>query len=145
MNAKVYKSQHLVSCTGCQEHGVSTEFIASMLDVDQAIIPLITVATGLSDSPVKVTAADVSNLDTVPRYVAVSHVWSDGKGNPHRNYLPLCQLLHLQTRVNALYPPKEEPTPFWMDTICVPVGGPNFLAFPDSGDRSYGNNLQSCT
>ncbi len=27
--------------------------------------------------------------------MAISHVWSDGLGNPHQNSLPLCQLEHL--------------------------------------------------
>lgn len=32
------------------------------------------------------------------RYVALSHVWSDGMGNSHRNALPLCQLRWLQSQ-----------------------------------------------
>lgn len=46
-----------------------------------------------------------------------------GLGNPHRNGLFACQLLRIQSRVNALYPavPLGDAVPFWMDTLCVPL------------------------
>jgi Heterokaryon incompatibility protein (HET) len=60
------------------------------------------------------------------RYIALSHVWSGGLGNPQTNTLPRCQLLWLYDRMAAL--PREEETPakkntvcFWMDTLCVPL------------------------
>lgn len=53
-------------------------------------------------------------------FVAISHVWSDRLGNLHDNALPECQLLRLQSLVNALYPNRRADVPFWMDTICVP-------------------------
>ncbi|KAI9768163.1 MAG: hypothetical protein M1840_004993 [Geoglossum simile] len=55
------------------------------------------------------------------RYVAISHVWSDGLGNNQRNSLPLCQMLRLQTLVDNLYGSGDRPVPFWIDTICVPL------------------------
>ncbi|KAL8786308.1 MAG: hypothetical protein Q9195_008268 [Heterodermia aff. obscurata] len=64
----------------------------------------------------------ITNVENVPSYVAISHVWSDGKGNPHQNFLPACQLQRLQDSANALYPSSRQPVPFWMDTLCVPVG-----------------------
>ncbi|KAM4064589.1 hypothetical protein HRG_005043 [Hirsutella rhossiliensis] len=77
-------------------------------------------------------------------FVAISHVWSDGKGNPDRNALPRCQLQHIQAKVTELYSvprrddqspwtmfgpwkrhsprnPRRQPVGFWMDTLCVPV------------------------
>jgi hypothetical protein len=54
-------------------------------------------------------------------YVAISHVWSDGLGNPRRNSLPDCQLVRLQNMVDELYEPSFRPVPFWIDTILVPV------------------------
>jgi hypothetical protein len=41
-------------------------------------------------------------------------------GNMKANGLPCCQLLRVQSLVNALYPESLWPVPFWMDTICVP-------------------------
>ncbi|KAL6719516.1 hypothetical protein ACLMJK_003757 [Lecanora helva] len=67
-------------------------------------------------------SADTAWMDTFPSSVAVSHVWLDGKGNPNRNFLPICQLRLLQDRVNTLFPSERHPVPFWMDSLCVPVG-----------------------
>ena len=58
------------------------------------------------------------------RYVALSHVWSQGKGNPKSNSLPLCQLLLISEKVNALYTDDDTPVPFWIDTLCCPIGPP---------------------
>jgi hypothetical protein len=55
----------------------------------------------------------------VPRYVAISHVWSDGMGNQERNAMPLCVLRKIQRQVNSLFDDTDEPVLFWIDTICV--------------------------
>ncbi|KAL8641300.1 MAG: hypothetical protein Q9228_001867 [Teloschistes exilis] len=49
---------------------------------------------------------------------------TSGMGNPHRNSLPACQILRLQRLVNDLYSTDEQPVPFWVDTICVPLQSP---------------------
>ncbi|KIX03634.1 uncharacterized protein Z518_07187 [Rhinocladiella mackenziei CBS 650.93] len=36
-------------------------------------------------------------------YTAISHVWSDGLGNPNENALPLCQLLWLREKIRQTY------------------------------------------
>lgn len=71
--------------------------------------------------------AQIEILDSAPGqdYIAVSHVWSHGLGNPHENSLPACQLLRIQGFVNALgkNEPEHDPSctaPFWMDTLCIP-------------------------
>lgn len=54
-------------------------------------------------------------------FVTISHVWADGKGNPHENSLPLCIIREMQQLVNEL--PKLGSTsqvPFWIDTLCIP-------------------------
>ncbi|KAL4901111.1 hypothetical protein BDW74DRAFT_170459 [Aspergillus multicolor] len=66
-----------------------------------------------------------------PEYVAISHVWADGKGNPRANALPQCQLDRIQRLVGAIHwegrrpltgPPGSDGVGFWMDTLCIPVG-----------------------
>lgn len=58
---------------------------------------------------------------TIP-YVAVSHVWRGGLGNPNANSLPWCQLRRIQDLVNGLYKARGPiDIPFWMDTLCVPL------------------------
>ena len=56
------------------------------------------------------------------KYVAISHVWSDGMGNPDRNSLPLCQMQALDYFVSKARasPTDSDPAYFWIDTICVP-------------------------
>ncbi|KAL3470429.1 hypothetical protein BJX99DRAFT_239542 [Aspergillus californicus] len=61
-------------------------------------------------------------------YVTISHVWSDGLGNPHNNTLPHCQLLYIQDLVNSLYPETSTQVKFWVDTMCIPVD-PDHLKF----------------
>jgi hypothetical protein len=53
------------------------------------------------------------------RYVAISHVWAHGRGNPYANELPLCQLEYIVRKVieTGYLPPYR----FWMDTLCVPL------------------------
>jgi Heterokaryon incompatibility protein (HET) len=65
-------------------------------------------------------AATLVHGPVVP-YVAFSHVWSQGLGNPDGNSLPKCQLLHLQNLANQIASQEGHPVPFWIDTICVPI------------------------
>jgi hypothetical protein len=53
-------------------------------------------------------------------YVAISHVWSNGRGNPKRNELPLCQLKYVSQKVMEVLESRR-PIAFWMDTLCVPL------------------------
>ncbi|KAL4969452.1 uncharacterized protein BDV14DRAFT_165955 [Aspergillus stella-maris] len=66
-----------------------------------------------------------------PDYVAISHVWADGHGNPRANTLPQCQMDRIQRLVEAMHWEGRKPVPsnpylsdgigFWMDTLCLPV------------------------
>lgn len=53
-------------------------------------------------------------------FVAISHVWSDGLGNPKKNAIPQCQLRRLSQYTRAILKDTTEPPLFWLDTICVP-------------------------
>jgi hypothetical protein len=63
---------------------------------------------------------DVLPMNEVYHYVSMSHVWSDGLGNPTENALPLCQLALLQSLVDKIYPEEDIPA-FWIDSICRPT------------------------
>jgi Heterokaryon incompatibility protein (HET) len=79
----------------------------------------------LATMPPHIEVGNAGMLQPAVLYVAISHVWSEGMGNPRRNSLPKCQLYELQTRVNALYDLGEDGAyggvPFWIDTLCVPL------------------------
>ena len=66
---------------------------------------------------------EVKAFDGVQSYIAISHVWSDGLGNPHANSLPKCQLRMLRQRVAELEDSEDIRSSqcLWLDTICVPV------------------------
>lgn len=82
------------------------------------------------------------------RFIALSHVWADGLGNPKSNSLPTCQLLRLTKLLDEAYTTKTYKTMFdemgeafkqvtmeastavidpgtkmyfWCDTICCPT------------------------
>lgn len=66
---------------------------------------------------------EVKNAAAEAQYIAVSHVWSQGLGNPKKNSLPKCQLQRIQRWVNNLVSkagPEKDPVPFWMDGLCCP-------------------------
>lgn len=67
-------------------------------------------------------------------YVALSHVWAHGMGNPAANGLSTCQLERLQCLATAVYQRRyasalgdidagsAHPEPgFWIDTLCIPL------------------------
>ncbi|KAH7303243.1 hypothetical protein B0I35DRAFT_485367 [Stachybotrys elegans] len=59
------------------------------------------------------------------KYVALSHVWADGLGNPRKNAIQICQLDRLATLVANLQSDMEPHTStqyrLWIDTLCCPV------------------------
>jgi hypothetical protein len=70
-------------------------------------------------------AFDFVEWNPTTPYIAISHVWSDGLGNPRSNYLPLCQLSRLYWLIRSLQmqstlSPSSEAVYFWMDTLCCP-------------------------
>ncbi|QUC17658.1 uncharacterized protein UV8b_01899 [Ustilaginoidea virens] len=56
-------------------------------------------------------------------YVALSHVWANGLGNPASNSLPRCQMARIAKLVADL--PRDAgtagPPRLWLDTLCCPV------------------------
>jgi hypothetical protein len=53
-----------------------------------------------------------------PRFVAVSHAWSDGLGPIDGRGLPQCQLVRLRDTLRKH--PDTKDLPFWIDSLCVP-------------------------
>ena len=115
---ETYKTKHIKMGCDCEFRGVETAHLADHLETVD--IPLLTL--DMSGEAAKVTL--LAERDSTLGYVAISHVWADGLGNPAANKLPLCQLRRIQNQVDALYDEKSSIAnhPFWIDTICVPVG-----------------------
>ncbi|KAF3052271.1 hypothetical protein E8E11_011582 [Didymella keratinophila] len=74
---------------------------------------------------------EVTDSSEEPEYATLSHVWSDGYGNPNVNELYRYQLDYIHrllkeaqaNRVrNRSGVPPNQTVPFWMDTLLIPVG-----------------------
>lgn len=69
-------------------------------------------------------AINITKYEAGMNFIAISHPWSDGRGNPFANALPLCQLREIMHYVTSALP-RSQPSPlFWMDTLCVPLEEP---------------------
>lgn len=69
------------------------------------------------DSEGIIDSLDVLEAKRGLRYVALSHVWSDGLGNAKENALPRCQVDVLFQAIKQI----DSVHGFWIDTLCVPL------------------------
>lgn len=119
-----YRTAHVESDCGCEYYGPPPTGLAQ--SVTSGTIPLVeVVARGDGQNSQKVQVVLHQEQRDVTEFVAISHVWADGYGNPHENRLPKCVLLQLQSWVNRLFGGDECNVYFWMDTICLPVSPPS--------------------
>ncbi|KAL4778138.1 hypothetical protein BJX76DRAFT_363021 [Aspergillus varians] len=117
IDESTYRTRHRPDCRGdamCWSVGPAVEDITNV--IAGGGYPVV----NISDNGRGVEAHPVKQDGDL--YVTISHVWSDGLGNPHDNTLPYCQLVYIQGLVNALYPESCRPVKFWLDTLCIPVG-----------------------
>ncbi|KAK6359870.1 hypothetical protein TWF696_000999 [Orbilia brochopaga] len=111
IDEKTYVTKHVDGACDCQHDGPNIEDVKKCLR--DGHIPSLTISIvggeyrGMKVKPQKVEQASVwrfhqgkSGLARSLDYVALSHVWSDGLGNPFANTLPRCQLRRLAYYVN---------------------------------------------
>ena len=111
-----YKTKHVVDCPGCRDIGIDSQELASILRQGQTPRALLQVTDSCGTSEIKL------KIGASGPYVAVSHVWSDGLGNPNANSLPVCQLLRLYRAATTLNVKFAESVPaVWIDSLLVPV------------------------
>ncbi|KAJ9602659.1 hypothetical protein H2200_012853 [Cladophialophora chaetospira] len=115
IDESIYETKHVSPECKCYHQGEDDGTAATIACIlESGSIPVIQVLASGEDTAISVR----KSTDAI--YVAISHVWSDGLGNPTNNTLPDCQLRKLQDYVNGLYPERSQPVCFWIDTICVP-------------------------
>lgn len=122
-----YPRIHAVSdnCS-CDNLLVDPDITGAVL-VDDVSFPLVQVSSP-TDGSVDASETAIEILDSASEqaYVAISHVWSHGLGNPQENSLPICQLQRIQNLVDKVAKDAldgqhaDSSMPFWMDTLCVP-------------------------
>ncbi|OAP60327.1 hypothetical protein AYL99_05329 [Fonsecaea erecta] len=112
-----YETLHDDKLCRCPFQGPPADTLAAA--TEKGIVSLVTVAK----HPVGSTKVHVTLRERREdcAYVAISHVWADGKGNLSANTLPQCVLRDLQNCANALSSPGvHDDMPFWIDTLCLP-------------------------
>ncbi|KAH8805251.1 hypothetical protein F5884DRAFT_885368 [Xylogone sp. PMI_703] len=134
--------QYIVRHTADECHCEMVDALTADVEriIDEGGIPLVEIKqSGNGNVTVNITKAG-----PLTYYVAISHVWSDGLGNPSSNSLPSCQVERLRTYLshfpvpgfgfnilmeisftlaprNLLGQNRRAPRLFWIDTFCIPV------------------------
>ena len=124
VDVQKYNIEHISMSCQCEHHFAQTELFVRIL-LEREAVPLF-VFPGEAETKQYCPdrKAGLHCVAPIDDYVAISHVWADGRGNPSGNSLPLCQLRAIQDQVNALYPehgPQDSSVPFFMDTLCIPI------------------------
>lgn len=128
-----YKPMHTKEGCVCSFIGPSSRDVASIIEAGD--IPL--VSCWLSSD--QQLCFEVVKAEPRTRYVAISHVWSGGLGNPRANKIASCQLRRLfeicgqtlydsqpfQFLSDRIHRDAQRKVHFWLDTICIPVGNDN--------------------
>ncbi|KGO67578.1 Heterokaryon incompatibility [Penicillium italicum] len=136
INEATYRTAHTTAECDCQHLGPSIDEVVSI--IASGGVPLMSITPMKKEPYLKV---EVQKYSGTKRYVALSHVWSDGMGNPTANTLPMCQMLRIRALLDELlsgisyadlvnrlafgdlFKKKFQGSSisFWMDTLCIPV------------------------
>ena len=125
-NAATYRPLHVDDRCDCECIGPDmNDIVACCLDGTYPVLHIV------GESVAKISVKALPFQENTP-YVALSHVWADGLGNPEATTLPRCQLLRIRSLVENLreHQPwihhdlsdlNERPLLVWCDTLCCPV------------------------
>ena len=117
-------TRHVSDSCGCEFLHVDENLLADCLK--EGHLPLIRLKEDANSDQISIDV--VASTDSTS-YVALSHVWADGLGNPTATALPRCQLSRLKTLIDDLdlkyldesYEPNAPEMLLWCDTLCCPV------------------------
>jgi hypothetical protein len=131
----VYQTLHTTTGCSCSHLGPPLSQVLSILRKRQ--IPLLTIVPSDTDHSMCLRVEPYTGKQT---YVAFSHVWSDGLGNPLHNTLPQCQIRRLKTLLDDLSSVsspwqlinsrnfrrlyrriRNHSVAFWLDTVCTHI------------------------
>lgn len=114
-----YQTKHLTGCN-CEYISIDTKRLTEILE--SGSLPLLRIQESHTLNGLSI---ELVPSQSTTRYIALSHVWADGLGNPYENALPRCQLGFLHETINKyyakLYPQAVEEILLWCDTLCCPV------------------------
>ena len=108
----------------CDIMPIKAEKLARIIQNDE--IPILQYIPG-TDTTFEI---DVLAFEPPMAYATVSHVWSDGYGNPTENSMQRCQLAHLKKKLEHIRgqigdsitdKASKQNLYFWIDTLAIPV------------------------
>ena len=115
-----YKPKHRHGDCKCQLMSADPDQVANILQ--QGSIPLVCLNRDPESEGSKAVVRPLMDKQT---FVAISHVWAEGTGNPYENALQCCMMEDIERCVRQLpWQEDENGFPIWIDTLCVPVGPP---------------------
>ena len=117
-----YETAHAETCadnTTCPPVMIDQEKLSSILH--SGSFPIIYVPFGPEDNNTPIEVKVLDSKSEYMEYVAISHVWAHGMGNPKENSLPRCQILRLNQLCAKLGARRLLQPAFWIDTLCIPV------------------------
>ncbi len=118
-------TRHVSDSCGCKSLHVDEDLLADCLK--KGCLPLIRLEEDTNSGQMSIDV--VASTDSTS-YVALSHVWADGLGNPTASALPHCQLSRLKKLIDNLdfenldvsgHPEVAPEMLLWCDTLCCPV------------------------
>lgn len=116
MDPATYESSHVTEDCRCAHVGPLMSEVVKILENGE--VPVITLRRCSRSASIqyKVVASSAP-----VKYVAISHVWSDGLGNMKQNTIPHCRVQDLYEKILALSGPGTFEITLWLDTFCVPL------------------------
>ncbi|CEL11921.1 hypothetical protein ASPCAL15015 [Aspergillus calidoustus] len=126
---KTYNETPRHAREGCKCGFVRADVEKAISIIEQGQIPIATVNI---DSE-KQVCLEITPYKPGMIYIAISHVWAHGLGNPDENALRSCQLLELDKLLKRTHEDQNirdtstdiKTIYFWIDTLCLPVRPPH--------------------
>ncbi|KAL8687601.1 MAG: hypothetical protein Q9218_006274 [Villophora microphyllina] len=119
-----YTTKHRCDGGRCPDFLIDVKEVIRILS--RGSLPLLRITPGPSPGKVGI---DIVEATPTTSYVAMSHVWADGLGNPDSNSLPRCQLQFLYETTTSLverqpHASTNQDICIWIDTLCCPIEPP---------------------
>ncbi|MCJ1267073.1 hypothetical protein MMC22_006958 [Lobaria immixta] len=120
-NLRHYQTVHRTGDCSCDDYVIDSQAVARILE--KGALPLLRIKNSefLDDFSVELVECQPNYT-----YIAISHTWADGLGNPHANSLPRCQLIHISNLASVVLHAAEPKLSskhalIWFDTLCCPI------------------------
>ncbi|KAJ9155246.1 HET domain protein [Pleurostoma richardsiae] len=127
LDPATYRSAHDEEVCPCEHIRIDLVSVTNIL-LESDSFPVIRI--NLGDGRLESLSMSVEDYRPGIPYVAISHVWADGLGNPIANSLPRCQVARIARLVMDLQHSVEYATTpltggeayrIWIDPLCCPV------------------------